>query len=88
VAPLPLLAQQWFAIGCRTAGTCRGGLLAYGATGDRALVPLRLCQSNRQGNRKQRYSESLEHGFLSLVMREIYMSDLPTHQKLAWMNVP
>jgi hypothetical protein len=87
VAPLPLLAQQWFAISCRTAGTCRSGLLAHGATRDRVLVPLRLGQSNGHANCKQRYSESFGHGFFSLVMRDILKRDLPSHQKLAWMNV-
>ena len=73
VAPLTLLAKQWFAIGCSAAGACRRGLLADGATRDRMLVPsarhskreasCRLRQSNRHANCKQRYRESPKHEF-------------------------
>jgi hypothetical protein len=78
VAPLPLLAQQWAAISCRTTGACRSGLLAHSAARDRVLVPLRLSQSNRHANCKQRYSESLQHGFFlpTLGVEKLYMSHL------------
>jgi len=51
VAPLTLLAKQWFAIGCSTAGACRNGLLAYGATGDSPLVPF-ARHSKRKASRR------------------------------------
>jgi len=65
VAPLALLAQQWAAISCATAGACRSGLLAHGAARNHVLVhmPFRLGQSNRHANCEQRYSESFQHGF-------------------------
>jgi hypothetical protein len=65
VAPLPLLTQQWFATSS-LAGACRSHLLALATRRDHVLVPLRLGQSNRHANCKQRYSESPQHGFFSL----------------------
>jgi len=64
VAPLPLVADCAGGTGSRTAEASRSRLLALGAARHHGLVRMgRVSQSNRHGHCKQRYSESLQHGF-------------------------
>jgi hypothetical protein len=52
MAPLALLAQQWFTTGSDTADACRGRLLAFAAGRDPLLMPFSLSQPDRHANYK------------------------------------
>jgi len=61
MAPLPLLAQYQLTTKSDTTGTYCSRLLANGAQRGPLPMPLRLSQSNRHSNGKQRYRESPQH---------------------------
>ena len=57
-----------------TTGTYCSRLLANGAQRGPLPMPLRLSQSNRHSNGKQRYRESPQHGSSSLKLLKLYAS--------------
>jgi hypothetical protein len=74
MAPLPLLAQYQLTTKSDTTGTYCSRLLANGAQRGPLPMPLRLSQSNRHSNGKQRYRESPQHGSSSLKLLKLYAS--------------